>query len=58
MFRQSVNKLRARTSILVLSKSLDVEINCSHCGNGVVLGRLEDVVLRKAAPRLVLRPIG
>lgn len=61
VFRQSAGgrKLKARTSILVLHKSGEVEINCSSCGKGVLLplqaaeGAPE---LRKAeTPRLIAR---
>lgn len=51
-------KLKARTRIVVLHKSGDVEINCGHCGRGVLLPLAPsgDRVLRKArAPRLVAR---
>lgn len=52
-------KLKARTRIVVMHKSTgDVEINCSHCGHGVLLplAPAGDPVLRKArGPRLVAR---
>lgn len=55
IFRASANgaKLKARTKILVLHKSGDVEINCSSCGKGVLLPleiREEQAGLRKALP--------
>jgi len=61
VFRKSATgqKLKAKTRILVLHKSGDVEINCGGCGKGVLLplavieGETE---LRKAEPpRLVAR---
>ena len=49
-------KLKARTNILVLHPtSHEAEINCLRCGGAIVLGKLE-VALRKARPRLVIRP--
>ena len=41
---------------LVLHKSGDVEANCGRCRAAVIIGRLESLALRKAAPRLVIRP--
>ena len=62
LFRKGADKLKARTSILVLHKSGDVEINCARCGKGVLLPLTqaptlfeESSGLRKAAmPKLVL----
>jgi hypothetical protein len=31
------DRLKARTSIIVLHKSGDVEINCTHCKKGILL---------------------
>lgn len=42
------SKLRARTKIVVLHKSAEVEINCDTCGGPVILGKLEGVELKKA----------
>jgi DNA-directed RNA polymerase subunit RPC12/RpoP len=57
------DKLKARTSMLVLHKSGDVEVNCPHCRRGVLLPlSFADSLfkggftLRKAyAPRLIVR---
>lgn len=54
-------KLKARTTMLVLHKSGGVEINCARCGHGVLLPlQLSDgpFELKKAssdAKRLVIR---
>ena len=42
-------RLKANTTIIVLHKSGDVEINCSNCKNGVLLPLVvsKDVQLRK-----------
>lgn len=61
MFRASKDgsRVKARTSILVLHKGGDVEINCAECGHGVLLPltpATSSVGLRKAdAPKLVVR---
>lgn len=61
IFRKSAggSKLKARTKILVLHKSGEVEINCASCGKGVLLPLqvAEDAPeLRKAEPpRLIAR---
>ncbi|HEY5552421.1 MAG TPA: hypothetical protein VIK52_11065 [Opitutaceae bacterium] len=58
MFLKSAGgtKLKARTNILVVHpQSGDAEINCTSCGGAVVVGQLS-VSLRKARPRLVIRP--
>lgn len=60
LFQRSAGgaKLKARTSILVLHKSGDVEINCRKCGGGVFLPLAAiPGALRKAhaPPRLVVR---
>lgn len=50
-------KLKARTSILVVHPTTgEAEINCASCGGGVVVGKLA-LSLRKAIPRLVVRPL-
>ncbi len=57
MARQAGDRLKLRTRITVLHKSGDVEVNCQHCGGGVVLGQLTKVALTKsthAAPRFVV----
>ena len=59
----SGDKLKARTRILVLHKSGDVEINCGLCGKGVLLPLVQGpdlfiggAPLRKAVmPRLIAR---
>lgn len=61
IFRKSADgaKLKARTKILVLHKSGDVEINCASCGKGVLLPLQavgSEPELRKAGlPRFVAR---
>ena len=61
VFRMSPDgqKLKARTSMLVLHKSGDAEMNCGSCGHGVIIplamkdGPFE---LRKASePKYVVR---
>jgi len=51
------NKLKARTSMCIMHRTGEVEINCGSCGKGVLLGKLERVVVSKAAPpqRLIVR---
>jgi len=55
---KSGDKLRARTNILVVHRSGDVEINCVECKRGVLVPLVpaKDVVLRKAAdgPKFVV----
>lgn len=55
---KSGDKLRARTSILVLHKSGEVEINCESCRRGVIIPmRVEgSPTMKKAAdgPRFVV----
>lgn len=55
---KSGDKLRARTSILVLHKDGTVEINCVECKHGVIVPMtpVKDAPLRKAAdgPRFVV----
>lgn len=60
VFKSSSNgtKLKAKTSMIVLHKSGEVEINCGHCRKGVLVP-LQPVgnpqPLQKAnAPRLVV----
>lgn len=52
VFRKSGSgaKLKARTKILVLHKSGDVETNCPSCGKGILLPLVpsKDPQLRKA----------
>ncbi len=51
------DKLKARTSILVLHKAGAVEINCESCRKGVLVPLVlkeDSLVLRKAEPRLVV----
>lgn len=60
VFRKSASgaKLKARTKILVLHKSGDVEITCNACGKGVLvpLEMKADHELRPAlSPKLVVR---
>lgn len=60
IFRKSSGgeKLKARTKIVVLHKSGDVEINCGSCGKGVLLPLrvVDGAGLRKAeGPRFVAR---
>lgn len=60
MFREdeSRTKLKLGRSVVVLHKAqAEVEVNCPHCHRGVVLGTL-GLSLRKAQPRLVVRPLG
>lgn len=58
LFRKSGDKLKARTKILVLHKSNEVEINCIRCGKGVLLpfkvNKSEEV--RKATPQRLFVP--
>lgn len=60
VFRQSKDqkKLKAKTSIVVLHKGGDVEINCGSCGKGVLLPlvvKAGSPTLQKArAPKLVV----
>lgn len=51
------NKLKARTSMCIMHRGGEIEINCGGCGKGVMLGKLERVVVTKALPpqRLVVR---
>lgn len=52
-------KLKLSRSVVVLHKSSgEVEINCPHCRGAVMLGKLDGLSLRKAVPRLVVRPMG
>lgn len=37
MFKAKSDRLKARTSIVVIHKSGEVEINCEHCRKGVLL---------------------
>ena len=61
VFRKSAGgqKVKARTKILVLHKSGEVEINCPECGRGVLLPLTLDEGspdLRKAElPRFIAR---
>jgi hypothetical protein len=64
LFRASLDgsRVKARTSILVLHKSGEVEINCQSCRKGVIVPLVPapgPVMLKKAAdappPRLVAR---
>lgn len=59
VFRPSPGKLKARTKILVLHKSGEVEINCGVCGKGVLLPLVikpDSLELRKAdSPKLIVR---
>ena len=51
---KSGDRLKAKTSMLVLHKSGDVEINCTHCKQGVLVPLVPksgEKRLRKAAPR-------
>ena len=59
LFRSAVDgtRLKARTTMLVLHKSGDVEINCVACKRGVLLplAPLKDVPLRKAeTPKFIV----
>jgi hypothetical protein len=58
VFRRSDSggKVKLGRSAVVLHKSGDIEVNCPRCRRGIVLGRLDSVLMRKAAPRLVVRP--
>lgn len=60
MFRRSEsgNKAKLGRSAVVLHKSGDIEVNCPRCRRGVILGRLDDLTMRKAQPRLIVRPSG
>lgn len=61
IFRQSPDglKLRVRTSVLVLHKSGEVEINCPSCSHGVLVPLVAapgPVMLKKAIEtRLIAR---
>lgn len=57
LFREANGgKLKARTSMVVLHKAGDVEINCGGCGKGVLIGAISTLgEIRKAeAPRPVV----
>lgn len=60
VFRQSNggSKLKARTSMLVLHKAGEVEINCGCCGKGVLVPLAvndDSLVMKKAShPKLVV----
>lgn len=51
------NKLKARTSMCIMHRTGEIEINCGSCGKGVMLGKLERVAVAKAVPpqRLIVR---
>lgn len=55
---KSGDRLKARTSVLVLHRNNEVEINCDECKRGVLvpLTPVKDAPLRKAAdgPRFVV----
>ena len=57
VFRKSGNngKVKVNTSIFVLHKGGEAEINCPRCRRGIIIGRIETVQMRKAMPRLVVR---
>ena len=61
VFRPSSDgtKLKAKTRILILHKSGAVEINCGHCGKGILLPLMRsegEPELKKAyMPKLVVR---
>lgn len=53
-------KLKARTSVLVLHKNNEAEINCHSCGQGVIIPMVPAagaVALRKAMPSRAVRLI-
>lgn len=53
---RSGNRIKTRTNILVLHGNGSAEINCSNCGKGLTVGRLDNMRLEKAiAPRLVIK---
>lgn len=56
VFRAGSGKIKARTTMLVVHKSGDAEINCGSCGRGVIVGTVAVAEsLRKAeAPRPVV----
>jgi len=59
MFRSAANgeRLKAPTSMLIVHKSGEVEINCRHCKHGVLLPLvLADgaFALKKSEPRYVV----
>lgn len=53
------SRLKARTSMLVLHKSGDVEINCAACKRGVLLplSPIKDAPLRKATETKFIVPL-
>lgn len=59
IFRKSNSgdRLKARTRIIVLHRNRNVEFNCPECGNGIMVGRLDNIQLEKAQilPRLVIK---
>ncbi len=56
LFRSSGDKLKARTSMLVLHKSGNVEINCPSCRRGVYLPlAISDQFVMRKAQRFVVR---
>lgn len=63
LFRKSGDgsKLKAKTSIFVMHRSGDAEINCKSCGQGVILPLTvtPEKGLRKAIPsqRFVVRKV-
>jgi hypothetical protein len=57
VFREQGAKQKAKTSMLVIHKAGDVEINCGSCGRGVLipLAPTGSTELRKAVePRLIV----
>jgi hypothetical protein len=57
MFRKSESGSKAKLarSPVIVHKSGDIEANCPRCRRGVIIGSAA-AVLRKAQPRLVVRP--
>lgn len=57
VFRRSEagGKAKLGRTAVVLHKSGELEINCPRCRRGIILGRIDEVTMRKAQPRLVVR---
>lgn len=50
------NKAKLGRTPFVLHKSGDIEVNCPRCRRGIIVGRIVEPVMKKAQPRLVVRP--